>query len=340
MSTDLRQVLAELPKIDLHRHLEGSIRPATIAEICRAHSVELPCDLDELSSLLITSEPADDLAGFLTPFRLIKFAFVNGEAVSRIAFEVIEDAWLDNVQYLELRFSPAFMAFHHHLTLSEVADGITEGVALAARRFPTVVKLIPSISRDCSAESLGVPWPLPEEIARLAVDYSDRGVVGFDLSGIESGFPPELFIKPFKIARDAGLGITVHAGEDAGPESIRGAIEHLGAVRIGHGVRIVQDEEVLRLAMDKGVILEICPTSNVLTHAVESLESHPVRQLYDAGLPITINTDDPAVCGITLTDEYMLLVERFGFTLAEIEGLIETARHAAFNMECGGLTPL
>ena len=308
--------------------MEGSIRPATIAEICRAHHVELPSD--DLSALLQIGKPAADLAGFLAPFKIIKFCFADKEAISGITYEVIEDAWLDNVQYLELRFSPAFMAFHHHLTLSEVADGIVEGVGLAAHKFPVAVKLIPSISRDCSTELLGVPWPSPDKIARMAVNYADRGVVGLDLSGVESGFPPELFIKPFKIARDAGLGITVHAGEDAGPESIRGAIEHLGAVRIGHGVRIVQDEEVLRLAMDKGVTLEICPTSNVLTHAVESLESHPVRRLYDAGLSLTINSDDPAVCGIKLTDEYVLLAEKFGFTLAEIEGLIETARHAAF----------
>ena len=328
MSTDLRQIMAELPKIDLHRHLEGSIRPATIAEICREHHVELPSD--DLSTLLQIGKPAADLAGFLAPFKIIKFCFADKEAISRITYEVIEDAWLDNVNYLELRFSLEVMAFYHSLSLSDVMDGIVEGVGIAARRFPVAVKLIPSISRDCSAELLGMPWPSPEEIAHLAVDYADRGVVGLDLAGKESGYPPELFVEPFKIAREAGLGITVHAGEDAGPESIRGAIEHLGATRIGHGVRIVQDEEVLRLAMDRGVTLEICPTSNVLTHAVESLEDHPVRRLYESGLPITINTDDPVVCGMTLTDEYVLLTEKFGFTLTEIEGLIKIARNAAF----------
>ena len=317
-----------MPKVDLHRHLEGSIRPATIAEICRAHHVELPSG--DLSALLQIGKPAADLAGFLAPFKIIKFCFANKEAIARITFEVIEDAWLDNVQYLELRFSLEVMAFYHNLSLSDVMDGIVEGVDIAARRFPVTVKLIPSISRDCSAELLGVPWPSPVQIARMAINYTDRGVVGLDLSGVESGFPPKLFVEPFKIARDAGLGITVHAGEGAGPESIRGAIEHLGAARIGHGVRIVQDEEVLRLAMDRGVTLEICPTSNVLTRAVESLESHPLRRLYESGLPITINTDDPAVCGVTLTDEYVLLVEKFRFTLEEINRLIETARHAAF----------
>ena len=331
MPTDVRAALAALHKADLHRHLEGSVRPATVAEICRAHRIELPTyDAGELAALLCLSRPADDLDSFLLPFRIIKLCFADREAIARIAYEAVEDAWRDNVRYLELRFSLEFMAFHHRLALADVMDGIVEGIGLAARRYPVVVKLIVSISRHLSSETMGMPWPSPEEIVQLALDYADRGVVGLDLSGKESGFPPELFAEPFATARRAGLGITVHAGEDAGPESVRGAIERLGAARIGHGVRIVQDTDVLRLAMDRGVTFEICPTSNVLTHAVESLESHPVRCLYDSGAAVTINTDDPTVCGVTLTDEYALVTEKFGFTLTEIEKLIETARQAAF----------
>ena len=332
MPVDLRAALLDLPKIDLHRHLEGAIRPATIAEICRAHRVELPTyDAAELANLIQPGEPADNLAAFLEPLKLIKFCFADKEAISRIAYEAVEDARLDNVRYLELRFAPDFMGFYNRLSLCDVMDGIVEGVNLAARRLAVTVKLIVSLCRDHSPESRGPSWPPASEVARVAADYADRGVVGFDLSGVESGFPPELFIEPFEIARQAGLGITVHAGEDAGPESVRGAIEHLGAARIGHGVRVVEDSEVMRLAMDRGVTFEICPTSNVLTRAVESLESHPVRRLYEAGLPITINTDDPTICGVTLTDEYALIVEKFGFTLAEIERLLETARQAAFS---------
>ena len=331
MPADLKATLASLPKTDLHRHLEGAIRPATIAEICRAHRVKLPTyDAAELANLIQPGKPADNLAAFLEPLKLIKFCFTDKEAISRIAYEAVEDAHLDNVRYIELRFTPDFMAFYYRLSLSDVMDGIVAGVNLAARRFPVVVKLIVSLCRDHSPESIGPSWPEATEVARVAADYADRGVVGFDLSGVESGFPPELFVRPFEIARQAGLGITVHAGEGAGPESVRGAIEHLGATRIGHGVRIVCDPDVLRLVKDQGVTLEICPTSNVLTRAVESLESHPVRRLYEAGLPITINTDDPSLCGVTLTDEYALIVEKFGFTLAEIEGLMENARRAAF----------
>jgi len=332
MPTDLRAAISNLPKIELHRHLEGSIRPATMAGICRARGIELPTyDAVELANLVRLSRPADNLAAFLEPLKLIKFCFADKEAISRISCEAVEDAHLDNVQYIELRFAPDFMAFYYHLSLLDVMDGIVEGVNLAERRFPVTAKLIVSLCRDHSPESRGPAWPSAVEIARVAADYADRGVVGFDLSGVESGFPPELFKEPFEIARQAGLGITVHAGEDAGPESIRGAIECLGAARIGHGVRIVEDPEVLRLAVDRGVTFEICPTSNVLTRAVESLEDHPIRRLYDAGLPITINTDDPTMCGVTLTDEYTLITQQFGFTLAEIEHLIETARRAAFS---------
>ena len=331
MSNSLREQLAELPKTELHRHLEGSIRPATIAEICRERGIELPSyDADELSDLVRITKSVDDLAALLKIFRIIQRCFTDKEAIARIAYEAVEDAYLDNVRYAELRFSPEFMAYYHHLSLTDVMDGVVEGIALSGRKFPVTAKLIVTVTRQFNSETMGMPWPSPNEIARLALDYADRGVVGFDLAGAESGYPPELFAEAFEIAREGGLGITVHAGEGAGPESIRGAIEHLGATRIGHGVRIVQDSEVLQLALDRGVTLEICPTSNVLTRAVESLESHPVRQLYDAGLRITINTDDPAICGVTLTDEYMLLAEKFGFTLAEIEQLNETARQATF----------
>ena len=331
MPDDLRSTLADLHKIDLHRHLEGAVRPATVAEICRTHHIELPTyDDGELAAILKLSKPADDLAGFLLPFRLIKFSFVDREAIARITFEAAEDAWLDNVRHVELRFSPEFMGFYHHVKLKDVMDGIASGANLAMRRMPITMKLIVSISRDLSPETMQMEWPAPSEIARLAVDYADRGVVGLDLAGREAGYPPDLFIEPFRIARDAGLGITVHAGEDAGPESIREAILELGATRIGHGVRIVRDAEVMSLARDRGVTLETCPTSNVLTHAVESLEAHPIRELYDAGLRVTVNTDDPTVCGVNLTHEYALVAEKFGFTLDEIGALIENARRAAF----------
>jgi adenosine deaminase len=331
MSTDLKLMLAQLPKIDLHRHLEGSVRPATIADICRAHSVPLPTyDPAVLAHIVQLNRPADDLGGFFLPFRTIKFAFVDREAIARIAFEAVEDAWLDNVRYLELRFSPEFMAFFHHLELSEVMDGVVEGIGIAAHRYPIAARMIVSISRDLSSDTMNMPWPKPDEIAGLAVEYADRGVVGMDLAGRELGFPPELFAEAFEIARDAGLGVTVHAGEDDGPQSVRGAIEHLGATRIGHGVRIVRDPEVMRLAADLGVTLEVCPTSNVLTRAVESIGEHPVRQLYDFGLNVTVNSDDPSVCAVTLTDEYALLIERFGFSLSDVRRLIGIAQDAAF----------
>lgn len=332
MPEDIRKTIADMPKIDLHRHLEGSVRIETLADVCRVNSIPLPTyDLQELAEIIQLSKPAENLAGFLVPFRTLKFSFIDRETIARIAYEAVEDAYLDSVVYVELRFSPEFMAFYYKLKMTDVMDGIAEGISLAQRRFPTVAKLIVSISRDLSPERMQMPWPTPEEITRIAVDYMDRGVVGLDLAGIEHGYPPEMFIAEFALAKDAGLGITVHAGEDDGPESVKSAIEALRASRIGHGVRIIHDPDVVRMAKDNGTVLELCPTSNVLTHAVSSLEEHPVRKLYDADVQVTINTDDPTVCGVSLTDELTLVAEKFGFTISEIGKLIETARNAAFS---------
>jgi adenosine deaminase len=331
MCTNWQEKFSRMNKIDLHRHLEGSIRPRTLAEICKTNRVPLPTyDPDALTDLLRASKPAENLAGFLKPFSLIKYAFVNREAIARIAFEAVEDASKDNVHYIELRFSPEYMAFYHQLQITDVLKGIVEGITLAMRRFPITVKLIVSICRDRTPNEMGPFWPSSTEVALFAVKYAEHGIVGLDLAGIESGFPPEIFEKPFQIAREAGLGITVHAGEAEGPQNIRSAIENLQATRIGHGVRIVEDEEVVKLVRDKGVTLEVCPTSNVLTRAVPSLEDHPIRRLYEENIAITINTDDPTLCGVTLSHEYALVTEKFGFTLQDMERISENAKQAAF----------
>lgn len=324
--------IAAKPKVELHRHLEGSIRPTTIAELGRKHRLPLPTyDPDEIRSLIQFSKPAKNLREFLNPFvKVIRHCFVNKEVIARITFEVVEDASLDNITYVELRFSPECMAITHTLSMSEVMDGIIEGVQVATRRFPITVGLIVSVNRPPGNSLI---WPTPMEVAKLAVRYADRGVVGFDLSGLEAECPPSRFAKEFQLIREAGLGVTVHAGEDSGPESIREAIEILGAVRIGHGVRIVRDPNVLEIALAQGVCFELCPTSNVLTRAVDSLDNHPIRMLYDLGMQVTVNTDDPTVCGVTLTNEYLLLTEKFGMDLNDIDRLIENARKASF----GGL---
>ncbi|MDI6828639.1 MAG: adenosine deaminase, partial [Armatimonadota bacterium] len=300
-----------------------------IAELGSKYRLPLPTyDVEGIRSLIQFSEPAKNLKEFLTPFvKVIRHCFVNKEAIARLTFEVVEDAALDNITHVEIRFSPECMAITHRLSMHEVMDGIIEGVQLATRRFPITVGLIVSVNRPPGNPLI---WPRPIEIAKLAVKYADRGVVGFDLSGLEAKCPPMRFVKEFQLIKEAGLGVTVHAGEDSGPENIREAIEILGASRIGHGVRITQDPDILNMALDRGVCLELCPTSNVLTHAVDSLGEHPVKMLYDQGLEITVNTDDPTLCGVTLTDEYMLLVEKFGFTLDDIGRLIDNAHKASF----------
>lgn len=320
-----------MQKTDLHRHLEGSVRPATVAEVCDKHRVPIPTyDWRKLADLLRLKEPAANLEGFFEPLKIIMASFVDKEAISRITYEVIEDAAADNVQQLELRFSPEFMAYYHRLNVRDVMDGVVDAVKIAQKKLTPSVGLIVIITRNLSAESTGIPWPSPMQIASLAVEYMEKGVVGLDLAGKEEGFPPELFAQPFTVARNEGLGITVHAGEEAGPDYIRSAVETLRASRIGHGVRIVEDPELLELAKDRRVAFEVCPTSNVLTGSVGSIEEHPIRKMYEEGLAVTINTDDPTICGATLTDEYVLAMEKFSFSMADMRRMHDNARSYSF----------
>jgi len=329
MTEDSRVLVAKMPKAELHRHLEGSIRLSTIADLAQTYGLPLPKEESRIAPRVRLTKPARNLKGFLQPFiHVMRYCFVNEEVIARITYEVIEDAVLDGINYLELRFSAECMAFHHRLPLEAVLDGIVQGRDIAMSRYPIRVGLILSVNRP----PLRVPHCAggPKELANIAVKYAEKGVVGFDLSGLESRWPASRFTDEIRYVQEAGLGVTIHAGEGAGPESVRQAIE-AGASRIGHGVRAVQDEAIVRLAMERGVCFEMCPTSNVLTRAVRSLQRHPIRRLYDIGVKVTVNTDDPTVCGVTLTDECMTLMEHFGFEICDIETLMDNARKAAFS---------
>ena len=320
--------LHRFPKIDLHRHVDGSIRPSTILELGREYGLLLPTfDLEELACC-VRVRKGGSLLAFFEPWNLFKLCFVNRDAVARIVYEMIEDAGRDHVRYLEIRFCPEFMAWHHGLRLEEVAEGMVAGREAAAERFPVETRLIVTLSRQSDARE----WAAREEVAELAIAYRDRGVVAFGLSGIEDEglYPARSFRGVVDRAREAGLGITVHAGESDGPESVRACLEWLSPDRIGHGVRIVEDPKLIDVVRDRGIPLEMCPTSNVLTGATASLASHPMRRFYDVGIPVTINTDDPVPCGTTLTEEYRLAMETFGFGKSDLWRMLCNALEGAF----------
>ncbi len=318
--------LATMPKVDLHRHLEGAIRLSTLVEIARTCQIDLPArDPEGLRPFVqMTSADPRTVDRFMGKFEVLRRFYRSPEIIRRITAEAIADAAADRVRYLELRFTPWALASQMRYRLTDVVGWVCDAAAEAAQREEIRVGLVVSLSRH-------EPIELGLQTVQAALEHRDRGVVGLDLSGQEgASFPARPFGPLFLEAKQAGLGITIHAGEWHGPEHVREAIEHMHADRIGHGVRIVEDSAVVQLARQRGVAFEVCPTSNLQTGSVRSVDQHPLCDLRDLGLPVTINTDDPAVSGITLTDEYTLALTQLGFSPEDLRTSILTAARASF----------
>ena len=320
----LRAQLHALPKVDLHRHLEGSLRLQTLAEIAQEHGIDLPSyDIEYLRPFVTVTDEEPDFHRFLEKFRLLRRFYPNQAAVERIAYEAVADAAADNIRYLELRFNPVAQARVQGFSLDEVTTWVCAAVARAQRDFEVRANLILQIGRD---ESLDMAW----QIANAALAHRSDGVVGLDLAGDEVRYPAGVFAEVFRWAQQEGLHITVHAGEAGGAGNVREAIELLGAQRIGHGTRAIEDSRVVRLIRERGVTLEICPTSNLQTGVVRRFGQHPLVDLLALGLRVTINTDDPSVSDTTLTDEYLAVVVAMGVTLEQIKRAIVTAVEGSF----------
>jgi adenosine deaminase len=322
--SSLRAQLHALPKVDLHRHLEGSLRLQTLAEIAQEHGIDLPSyDIEYLRPFVTVTNEEPDFHRFLEKFRLLQRFYPSRAAVERIAYEAVADAAEDNIKYLELRFNPLAQARVQGFSLDEVTTWICGAVAKAQRDYNMRVNLILSIRRDVSLD-------VASEIADLAAAHLRDGVVGLDLTGDEVGYPADRFVDVFQQARREGLGVTVHAGEAGGADNVRQAIELLGAQRIGHGIRAIENSQVVHLLQERKVALEICPTSNLQTGAVRQFGQHPLMDLLALDLRVTINTDDPSVSDTTLTDEYVVAMLTMGMTLAQIKRAIVIAAESAF----------
>ncbi len=316
-------MLASLPKIELHRHLEGSLRLTTLCEIAREHALDLPTDPERLRPYVQITNDEPSSRNFLSKFNVLRRFYCSPEIIRRITFEVIEDAARDNIYYLELRFTPMALAKTKGYSLHDVTDWVLTAVADARAALPQIrIELIASINRHESLDTA-------EVVTQIAVDHKDD-IVALDLAGDEANFQAEPFVSLFQDARRAGLGITAHAGEWSGPATVRHAIERLGAQRIGHGVRVTEDPDVLALARERNPVFEVCVTSNIQSGVVARLADHPLRTMLEHGLKATINTDDPAVSDITLTDEYAVAVNEVGLTRTQINAALLTAAHALF----------
>jgi adenosine deaminase len=328
-----RQAIQQAPKVLLHDHLDGGLRPATVIELANeAGYRELPSrDPDELARFFTAGADRKSLELYLEGFEHTVAVLQTREALTRVALECAEDLAADGVVYAEVRYAPE-LSTQGGLSLDEVVEAVCDGLAEGERRYGIAIRFLVTAMRT-AARSL--------EIAQLAVRHRDRGVVGFDIAGAEAGYPPTRHLDAFHHIAHENFHITIHAGESFGLPSIWEALQWCGAERLGHGVRIVDDIEVRpdgeirlgRLASyvrDRRVPLEMCPTSNVHTGAVASIAEHPIDLLRRLRFRVTVNTDNRLMSGVNLSDEFDTLGRAFGFGLDEMQWLTLNAMKSAF----------
>ena len=312
-----------LPLLDLHRHLDGCVRLETILDLGRRHGLPLPAwDVEGLRPHTQVDGRQPGVMEFIAKFRWMTGVMVDLDAVRRIACENVEDARREGLAYVELRFSPWFMAEPHGLDPAAVVEAVADGVAAGTRDHGVPVGLIGILSRTYGPETAA------RELDAL-LPHRER-LVAVDLAGDEARWPGEHFVPHFRRVRDAGLHVTIHAGEADGAHSVRQAIDGLGAERIGHAVHAADDPALLDLMAQRGIAVEANLTSNVQTSTVADYASHPLKRFLERGLLATINTDDPGISGITLAYEYEVAAPAAGLTPEQIRQAQRNALDAAF----------
>ena len=289
------ELLRRLPKAELHCHLDGSVRPETLLELAREFRQPVPRDDPDALRDYMRVDDARSLEDYLARFDVTLGVMQTAPALERVAYELSIDAANDGVRYIEVRYAPVLNT-RRGLSLGEAVEAPLRGLERAERDGGAMARVI-----VCGLRHMAPDVSL--ELARLAVAYRDRGVVGFDLAGGELGNPASPHAPAFAYAREHDLACTCHAGEGADASSIREAVHVCGAHRIGHATRLYEDDSLMQYVNDRRIALEICLTSNVQTHAVESYERHPLREYFDRGMNVVLNTDNRLMSGTTLTDE-------------------------------------
>ena len=313
-----------LPKVELHRHLEGSLRLDTMVDIAQKHGIEIPEDVLRLSTLVqVQEEDKFTFQNFLSKFNTLRMFYRSPDVIHRITREAVEDAARDNVKYMELRFTPVALSRAERFPLHDVIDWVMASSKEAAQKYGVVVKLIASVNRHESPD-------LAEQVAWLAAEHINDGIVALDIAGNETEFKSEPFYGIFKEAKQAGLHVTIHAGEWGPAIHVKEAIEELGAERIGHGVRVLEDENITALARERQTAFEVCITSNYQSGVVSSLDAHPLMKMLNNGLNATINTDDPSISRITLSHEYYAACEDLKMSQTVLRERVLAAAQAGF----------
>ena len=318
-----RDFILQLPKTDLHVHLDGSMRYGTIFDLAKKQKVDLPSKTEEeLKSLVSCTEHTKSLEEYLRGFSITLSVLQEEEALYRAAFELAEDAAKENIRYMEVRYSP-ILHTNKGLRLTQISDAVISGLRDAEKTYKIRTGVI-----ICGIRNMDPANSV--KLAELAIAYKNKGVIGFDLAGAEFSHPAIHHKEAFDLALKNNLNITIHAGEAFGPESISQAIHNCGTHRIGHGTRLLEDGDLLNYVNDHRIPLEICVKSNFHTKAVSSIKSHPLIFYLDFGLRVTLNTDNRMISDTTMTDEFMLGINELGLSYREIKNIIINGYKSAF----------
>jgi adenosine deaminase len=313
----------DIPKIEIHCHLEGAIRTQTILDIAKEYNLQLPSyDANELDKCVKVLDQMRDLHAVLEAFAIFQNSITSPRVVERIAWELFEDSAKQNIRLFEVRFSPDW-AFHiHNLNWDEALDGILRAKDRAESEFDMVIGLIAITSRSMGPESCvhTVDWAI----------HRKEHILGIDLADSEAAHPIHEFIKPVMKAKEAGLKVTIHTGEDTPALAVVETIQVADPDRIGHGIHIIEDVSAVELVKERGITLEVSPWSNYLTNSVRTIEEHPLKKLFDLGVRVTINSDDPEVLETNLNNEYRIAHEILGMSMEDIATCNRYAYEASF----------
>ena len=315
--------LHALPKTDLHVHLDGSLRPSTVLELSAVYDTGYEFKtLDDVLAVCQVPEDCESLVDYLRVFDITLKMMQDEEPLTRIAYELAEDAHRENVRYMEVRYSP-LLHTDHGLDYDRVVAAVQRGLDRARRQYGIITGQIICGIRHISTES-------SLELADLAVRWKGRGVVAFDLAGAERDFPAKDHIEAFYRVLNNNINITIHAGEAFGAPSIHQALHYCRAHRIGHGTHLPEDPDLMRWVNDHRIPVELCLASNLQTKAIPDYQSHPIRRFMEDGLRVTLNTDNRLVSGTTVTNEYRLAVENYNLDEDEVLALVMNGFKSAF----------
>ena len=312
-----------LPKTEIHIHLEGSIRTQTIIDVARKYNLKLPAyEVDELDRHVKVYDQMRDLAAVLEAFAIFQNSITSPDVVERIAWELFEDAAAQNIRLFEVRFSPDW-AFHgHNLDWDACLDGLLRAKVRAEQELDMAIGYIAITSRSMGPDSCTrtVDW---------AIRHRDK-ILGVDLADAEDLYPIHEFARPVLRAKMAGLKVTVHSGENTPASAVVDTIRTVYPDRIGHGIHIIEDPDAVAFVRERGVTLEVNPWSNYLTNSVRTIAEHPLKKLFDLGVRVTINSDDPEVLETNLNNEYRIAHEVLGMPIEDIQKCNEYAYEASF----------